>query len=44
MLVDRITKQTYSSNVSAIRELGKKEFANKVKRNEIEYIECRMVN
>lgn len=44
MLVDRITKQTYSSNVSAIRELGKKEFTKKVKRNEIEYIQCRMVN
>lgn len=43
MLVDKTTKQTYSSNISAIRELGKKEFANKVKRNEIEYIQCKFV-
>lgn len=44
MLVDRITKQTYSSNVAAIREMGKKEFSNKVKRNEIDYVQCRYVN
>ena len=43
MLVDRTTKQTYSSSMSAIREIGKKEFYNKVKRNEIEYIQCRLV-
>ena len=43
MLVDRITKQTYSSNVAAIREMGKKEFSNKVKRNEIDYIQCHMI-
>lgn len=44
MLVDRVTKQTYSSGTAAIRELGKKEFNNKVKRNDIDYIQCRMVN
>lgn len=44
MLVDRVTKQTYSSNVAAIREMSKKEFINKVKRNEIDYIQCRYVN
>lgn len=40
MLVDRITGQTYSSNVDAVRQLGKKEFNNKVKRNEIDYVQC----
>ena len=44
MLVDRITKQTYSSNIDAVRQLGKKEFNNKVKRNEIEYIQCVIIN
>ena len=44
MLVDKVTKQTYSSCTAAIREMGKKEFNNKVKRNEIDYIQCRMVN
>lgn len=43
MLVDRITKQTYSSNIAAIRVLGKKEFNNKVKRNELDYVQCKMV-
>lgn len=43
MLVDRTTNKTYSSNVAAIRSLGKKEFNNKVKRNEIDYIQCRIV-
>lgn len=43
MLVDRITKETYSSNSSAIRAIGKKEFNNKVKRNEIEYVQCCLV-
>lgn len=43
MLVDRITNQTYSCNSSAIRAIGKKEFNSKVKRNEIEYVQCRMV-
>ena len=43
MLVDRVTKQTYSSNVAAIREMGKKEFDKKVKRNEIDYIQCTIV-
>ena len=40
MLIDKSTKQTYSSGTSAIMELGKKEFNNKVKRNEIDYIQC----
>lgn len=40
MLVDRVTKQTYSSGCEAIRVLGKKEFNNKVKRNEIDYVKC----
>lgn len=44
MLVDRITKQTYSSGIEAIRQMGKKEFNNKTKRNEIDYIQCRYVN
>lgn len=44
MLVDRITKQTYSCNCDAVRKLGRKEFNNKVKRNEIDYIQCRYVN
>lgn len=43
MLVDRITKQTYSSGIEAIRQIGKKEFNNKVKRNELDYIQCSMV-
>ena len=43
MLVDRITKQTYSSNIDAVRQLGKNEFNNKVKRNEIDYVQCRYV-
>ena len=40
MLVDTITKQTYSCGKAAIRELGKKEFNNKVKKNEFKYIQC----
>lgn len=44
MLVDRITRHTYSSGCDAIRQLGKKEFNNKVKRNEIDYIQCTYVN
>ena len=44
MLVDKVTKETYSSGCDAIRKLGKKEFNNKVKRNEIEYIQCTYVN
>ena len=40
MLVDRVTKQTYSSGCEAIRQLGKKEFNNKVKRNELDYVKC----
>ncbi len=44
MLVDRITNQTYSSGIEAIRQLGKKEFNGKVKRNEIDYVQCRYVN
>ena len=43
MLIDRITKQTYSSGVDAIRQMGKKEFNNKVKRNEIDYVKCSLV-
>ena len=44
MLVDRVTKKNYSTHNDAIRELGKKEFYSKVKRNEIEYIQCRIVD
>lgn len=44
MLVDRITKQTYSCNSEAVRQLGRKEFNNKVKRNEIDYIQCVIIN
>lgn len=40
MLVDRKTKQTYSCGSEAMRILGKKEFANKVKRNELDYVQC----
>ena len=43
MLVDRITKKTYSSGCAAIRELGKREFDKKVKRNEIDYVKCSLV-
>lgn len=44
MLVDRITKQTYSCNCDAVRKLGRKEFNNKVKRNEMDYIQCVIIN
>lgn len=43
MLVDRITNQTYSSHIDAVRQIGKKEFYTKVKRNEIKYIQCEFV-
>ena len=37
MLVDRITKQTYSTRNAAIRDLGKIEFKKRIKDNKIEY-------
>lgn len=40
MLVDNVTKQTYSCRNEAIRKLGKKEFLNKVKNNNLNYIQC----
>lgn len=43
MLIDRTTNRTYSSGSAAIRELGKKEFNNKVKRNELDYVKCSFV-
>ena len=33
MLVDKTTKQTYSSSMSAIMSIGKNEFYTNVKRN-----------
>ena len=44
MLVDRITNKIYSCNCDAVRKLGIKEFNNKVKRNEIDYIQCVIIN
>lgn len=43
MLVDRITKQTYSSRNAAIRELGKDVFIGKAKRKELDYVQCTFV-
>jgi len=43
MLVDNVTKQTYSCSHDAIRVLGKKEFNRKVRNNEIDYVQCRVV-
>jgi metal-responsive CopG/Arc/MetJ family transcriptional regulator len=43
MLVDKTTKQTYSSRSEAIRKLGDKEFKNKSRRNEFNYIQCSLV-
>lgn len=40
MLKDKVTAKTYSSGTEAIRQIGKKEFSSKVKRNEFEYIQC----
>lgn len=41
MLKDITTNKTYSSGISARRELGIQAFNKKVKNNELEYIEVR---
>lgn len=41
MLKDKVTSMTFSSRTDAIRQLGLKEFKNKVKRDELIYILCR---
>lgn len=40
MLKDTTTAMTFSSRNDAIRQLGLKEFKNKVKRDELIYILC----
>jgi len=41
MLVDKITKQTFSSRTDAIRQLGEKEFKRKSNNNELDYVQVR---
>lgn len=41
MLIDKVTKQTFSSGISARRILGITLFNKKVKNNELEYVEVK---
>lgn len=41
MLVDKVTKQTFSCRTEAIRLLGQKEFNKRARRNDLDYIQCR---
>lgn len=41
MLVDKITRETFSCRSEAIRKLGEKEFKRKSNNNELDYVQVR---